>query len=187
MLRPEGTHWDQAADAAVADWAMSQRRHPELVPARLSCERLCVKMLACKLISSIKSYFVLIWTESLGQQWRCWRACVCVCVCVRGGGLPWKTIEAIALCWSWVMMSAVSQKAARDGKQVLPRRVEGGVPVNSGSLVVVLWGDHWSQTPASQCYRSGNYERRPVVHSCPRQGNTWEVQHFSCQEMPPIA
>lgn len=31
-------------------------------------------------------------------------------------------------------MSAVSQKAARDGKQVLPRRVEGGVPVNSGAV-----------------------------------------------------
>lgn len=97
MLRPEGTHWDQAADAAVADWAMSQRRHPELVPARLSCERLCVKMLACKLISSIKSYFVLIWRKVLGSSDDADER-VCVCVCVRGGGLPWKTIEAIALC-----------------------------------------------------------------------------------------
>lgn len=84
MLRPEETHWDQAADAAVADWAMSQRRHPELVPARLSCERLCVKMLACKLISSNQKLFCPYMD---GKSWAAVTMLMSVYVCVSALGV----------------------------------------------------------------------------------------------------
>lgn len=108
------------------------------------------------------------------------------CVYVRSGGMGgWggeKTIEAFALCWSWVMMSAVSQSS---------QRRKTSAPWNGGgrgcrACRMVVRGDRHVRLTVLQVSVIGQETVRGGqcdihVH---RVENRRETQRFSCKEMP---